>query len=83
MVQVGFGEDFQASRDIDNSVNNTFRLISDDLEELVKRIVMPLRRFSRGKVRTWSASHLSPPHPAHSPGAADALCSSMYPVGGA
>ena len=61
MAQVGFGEDFQASRDIDNTVNNTFRLISDDLEELIKRVVMPLRSFATGKVQTWQAS--PPLHP--------------------
>ena len=60
MQQVGFGEDFKASRDIDNTVNNTFRLISDDLEELIRRVVMPLRRFARGKVQTWIAGFFKP-----------------------
>ncbi len=49
-TQGGYGKDFQASRDIDNSVNNTFRWISNDLEEIIKRVTNPLRRFQTGKV---------------------------------
>lgn len=48
--KVGFGKDFQASRDIDNSVNNTFRLLSNDFEEAMRRMVFPLRRYSRSAV---------------------------------
>ena len=48
--QVGYDKDFQASRDIDNSVNNAFRWISDDLEEIVKRITNPLAIYRSGKV---------------------------------
>ena len=57
--QVGYGKDFQASRDIDNSVNNTFRWISNDLEEMVKRLTNPLRRFQVGKV--GAAAYPFPP----------------------
>ena len=49
-MQVGFGKDFQASRDIENSVNNAFRWISDDLAELIKRFSNPLAIYRMGKV---------------------------------
>jgi hypothetical protein len=48
---VGFGKDFQASRDIDNSVSNNFRLLQSFLEEATKRAGNPLRRFSCAPVR--------------------------------
>ena len=48
-MQVGFGKDFQASRDIDNSVN-AFRWISDDLAELIKRFSNPMALHRSGKV---------------------------------
>jgi hypothetical protein len=50
--KIGFGRDFKASRDIDNSVNNTFRLLSNDFEETMRRVVFPLRKYSFSKVRT-------------------------------
>ena len=58
-MQVGYGKDFQASRDIDNTVNNTFRLISNDLEETIKRITNPLALYRRGKVGMLVASNQS------------------------
>ena len=48
--KVGFGQDFQASKDIDNPVN-TFRLMTDNMEEGIRRIFYPLRKYSRSKVR--------------------------------
>ena len=48
--KVGFGRDFGASRDIDNTVNNTFRLVTNDFEENMRRAVFPLRKYSRSKV---------------------------------
>jgi hypothetical protein len=47
---VGFGKDFQASRDIDNTVSNTFRLLGAFLEEAVLRAGNPLRAYSRAPV---------------------------------
>lgn len=47
--KVGFGQDFQASKDIDNPVN-TFRLMTDNMEEGIRRIFDPFRKYSRGKV---------------------------------
>ena len=48
--KVGFGRDFGASRDIDNTVNNTFRLVTNDFEENMRRAVFPLRKYSRSQV---------------------------------
>ena len=48
--KVGFGRDFQASKDI-NSRMNTFQLISDNLEEGIRRVFNPWRKYSRSKVR--------------------------------
>ena len=53
--KVGFGRDFEASRDIDNPVN-TFQLISDNLEEGIRRIFNPFRKYSRSKVTPLSLS---------------------------
>ena len=50
-VQVGFGRDFQASRDIDNDVGRSFRLLGSFLQESIKRLGSPLRQFSRAAVR--------------------------------
>ena len=47
--KVGFGQDFQASKDIDNPVN-TFRLMTDNMEEGIRRIFYPFRKYSRSKV---------------------------------
>ncbi|CAL8472312.1 g11855 [Coccomyxa elongata] len=47
--KIGFGRDFAASRDIDNTVNNTFRLLTNDFEESMRRAVFPLRRYSRSQ----------------------------------
>jgi len=47
--KVGFGRDFQASKDIDNPVN-TFQLLTDDLEESVNRLINPWRKYSLSKV---------------------------------
>ena len=47
--KVGFGRDFQASKDIDNPVN-TFQLLTDDLEESVHRLINPWRKYSLSKV---------------------------------
>ena len=55
--KVGFGRDFQASKDIDNPVN-TFRLITDNMEEGIRRIFYPFRKYSRSKVlaaRVWGS----------------------------
>jgi len=49
-VQVGFGKDFQASRNIDNDVGKNFRLLGSFLSEGVKRSGSPLRQFSRSPV---------------------------------
>ncbi len=49
-VQVGFGKDFQASRNIDNDVGKNFRLLGSFLSEAVKRSGSPLRQFSRSPV---------------------------------
>ena len=48
--KVGFGRDFQASKDINSRVN-TFQLISDNLEEGIRRVFNPWRKYSRSKVR--------------------------------
>ena len=61
--KVGFGRDFAASRDIDNPVN-TFQLISDNLEEGIRRIFNPFRKYSRSKV-TLSLSSLLANHLFH------------------
>ena len=50
-AQVGFGRDFQASRDIDNDVGRSFRLLGSFLQESIKRLGSPLRQFSRAAVR--------------------------------
>lgn len=50
-MQVGFGKDFQASRDIDNDVGRSFRLLGSFLQESIKRLGSPLRQFSRATVR--------------------------------
>ncbi len=47
--KVGFGRDFQASKDIDNPVN-TFQQLTDDLEESMTRIINPWRKYSLSKV---------------------------------
>ena len=47
--KVGFGRDFQASKDIDNPVN-TFQQLTDDLEESVHRLIHPWRKYSLSKV---------------------------------
>ncbi len=47
--KVGFGRDFEASKDIDNPVN-TFQLLTDDLEESVHRLIHPWRKYSLSKV---------------------------------
>jgi len=47
--KVGFGRDFQASKDIDNLVS-TFQLLTDDLEEGVNRLINPWRKYSLSKV---------------------------------
>lgn len=49
-MQVGFGKDFQASRNIDNDVGKNFRLLGSFLSEAVKRSGSPLRQFSRSPV---------------------------------
>lgn len=51
--KIGFGRDFAASRDIDNTVNNTFRLLTNDFEEAMRRAVFPLRKYSRSQVRAF------------------------------
>ena len=51
LLQVGFGKDFQASRNIDNDVGRNFRLLGSFLTEAVKRSGDPLRQFSRSAVR--------------------------------
>ena len=51
LLQVGFGKDFQASRNIDNDVGRNFRLLGSFLTEAVKRNGDPLRQFSRSPVR--------------------------------
>ena len=61
--KVGFGRDFVASRDIDNPVN-TFQLISDNLEEGIRRIFNPFRKYSHSKV-TLSLSSLWANHLCH------------------
>lgn len=48
--QVGFGKDFQASRNIHNDVGKNFRLLGSFLVEAVKRNGSPLRQFSRSPV---------------------------------
>ena len=48
--KVGFGRDFQASKDITSRVN-TFQLISDNLEEGIRRVFNPWRKYSHSKVR--------------------------------
>lgn len=58
--KVGFGRDFQASKDIDNPVN-TFQQLTDDLEESVHRLIHPWRKYSLSKV-----PRLSHPHQSHS-----------------
>ena len=55
--KVGFGRDFQASKDIDDPVN-TFQRLTDDLEESVHRLIHPWRKYSLSKVA-------SRPHPRH------------------
>ena len=55
--KVGFGRDFQASKDIDDPVN-TFQQLTDDLEESVHRLIHPWRKYSMSKV-----SHQD--HPVH------------------
>ena len=50
--KVGFGRDFQASKDIDNPVN-TFQQLTDDLEESVNRLINPWRKYSLSKVWRW------------------------------
>ena len=49
-VQVGFGKDFQASRNIHNDVGQIFRLLGSFLVEAVKRNGSPLRQYSRSPV---------------------------------
>jgi hypothetical protein len=51
LLQVGFGKDFQASRNIDNDVGRNFHLLGSFLTEAVKRNGDPLRQFSRSQVR--------------------------------
>ena len=51
--KVGFGRDFQASKDIDDPIN-TFRLITDNMEEGIRRIFNPFRKYSRSKVQSAS-----------------------------
>ncbi len=62
--KVGFGRDFGASRDIDNTVNNTFRMVTNDFEENMRRSVFPLRRYSRSQVliiKPSSCYYMFPP----------------------
>ena len=47
--KVGFGRDFQASKDIDNLVS-PLQLLTDDLEEGVNRLINPWRKYSLSKV---------------------------------
>ena len=54
--KVGFGRDFQASKDIDNPVN-TFQQLTDDLEESVHRLIHPWRKYSLSKVPCHSQPH--------------------------
>ena len=54
LLQVGFGKDFQASRNIDNDVGRNFRLLGSFLTEVVKRNGDPLRQFSRSPVRFYT-----------------------------
>ena len=49
-AQVGFGKDFQASRNIHNDVGQTFRLVGSFLVEAVKRNSNPLRQYSQSPV---------------------------------
>lgn len=51
--KVGFGADFKASVDINSRVN-TFQLISDNLEEGIRRIFNPFRQYSLSKVHNSS-----------------------------
>lgn len=55
-AQVGFGKDFQASRNIDNDVGRNFRLLGSFLRESVKRSGSPLRQFSRSQVQPCKLS---------------------------
>ena len=57
--KVGFGRDFQASKDIDNPVN-TFQQLTDDLEESVTRLINPWRKYSLSKVWRWILSPILP-----------------------
>ena len=54
--KVGFGRDFQASKDIDNPVN-TFQQLTDDLEEGVHRLIHPWRKYSLSKVARYTYAH--------------------------
>ena len=49
-MQVGFGKDFQASRNIRNDVGKNFRLLGSFMVEAVKRTGSPLRQYSRSPV---------------------------------
>lgn len=47
---VGFGTDFKASRNIDDTMHNTFALLTTFLKEAVTRSGNPFRKYSRSKV---------------------------------
>ncbi len=47
---VGFGTDFKASRNIDDTTHNTFALLTTFLKEAVTRSGNPFRKYSRCKV---------------------------------
>ena len=47
---VGFGKDFRASRDIDDTSSNTFALLTNFLQEATLRSNNPMRKYWRSKV---------------------------------
>ncbi|CAL8464888.1 g4423 [Coccomyxa elongata] len=46
---VGFGKDFRASRDIDDTTSNTFALLTNFLHEVTLRSNNPMRKYWRSK----------------------------------